>query len=115
MGLNEEEQEKNNPNNVKKNNELGESTKQQASTKKIPATYEEALKLYNSGDKYDNTKYTGPGFAAFENMAPMNNPNDFSEDFEKDFIDYYETERELAEKKIGQKIITIGEFRRAIR
>lgn len=36
-------------------------------------------------------------------------------DEDGDFIDYYETERELAEKKIGQKIITIGEFRRAIR
>ena len=36
-------------------------------------------------------------------------------DVNADFIDYYETERELAEKKIGQKIITVGEFRRAIR
>ena len=36
-------------------------------------------------------------------------------DMYDDYIDFYETEIELVEKKIGKKIITIDEFRKAIR
>ena len=50
----------------------------------------------------------------FDNSFSIGNLKE-SLDMDGDFIDYYETERQLTEKKTGQKIITIGEFRRAIR
>ena len=36
-------------------------------------------------------------------------------DIDDDYIDYYELEREYIEKKLDRKILTIGEFRKAIR
>lgn len=50
----------------------------------------------------------------FDNNFSIGNLKE-SLDIDGDFIDYYETERELTEKKTGKKIMTIGEFRRAIR
>ena len=50
----------------------------------------------------------------FKNAFSIGNQKK-SFDIDGDFIDYYEIEREILQRKTGQKIKTIGDFRKAIR
>ena len=56
-----------------------------------------------SSDLYFNNNYTGPGYSAFEGLQPMEDPNDFSQNFEESFY------RFPSEKKGSRGRSMIGE------
>lgn len=46
-----------------------------------------------SSDLYFNNNYTGPGYSAFEGLQPMEDPNNFSQNFEESFYRFPSEEK----------------------